>query len=398
MTPHRSIAAVFAVHGAVAGSLATRIPWIQDHLDLGPGTLGLALLCQPIGAFIGMPLASRLAYRFGSRAATRALLAAWCAALALPALAPSPTWLFAAFILLGVSAGMSDVLMNAHAVVLERHLGRSIMSGLHGMWSVGSLAAGGIAILAAQAGIDATIHLGAMAVAVLVLGAAAGRGLLRDSVVIGHGLRADGSPADAPPPRRFVLPSRAILAIALVGFCATFAEGATANWAAVYLTEVAAAGPGAAAAGYTVFMFCMAGMRLLGDRVIGRIGPVTAVRAGGVVAAAGGVVVVVARTPVPVIAGFGLIGLGVAVIVPLVFAAAGGVGTNPGESVAGVATITYLSGMIAPAVTGGIAGSLSYPVAFALITGVIVLLVLLAGVLRPVSARPRTGKLEGVTS
>ncbi|MGP4094888.1 MFS transporter [Nonomuraea sp. KM90] len=372
MSHHRAIAAVFAVHGAVAGSLSTRIPWIQDHLALDPRLLGLALLCPPIGAFIGMPTASRLAYRFGGRAATRVLIALWCAGLALPALSPSPIWLFAAFLLFGAAAGMSDITMNAHAVVLERRLGRSIMSGLHGMWAVGSLAAGGIGTVAAQAGVDARLHLATVSAVLLVLGGLAGRHLYSDD-----------SPADEPAPRRFALPSRAILPLGVVGFCATFAEGASANWSAVYITEVTDAGPGMAAAGYTIFMFCMAGTRLLGDRVIRLLGPVRAVRTGGAVAVLGGVVVVTARTPVPAIAGFALVGLGVAVIVPLVFAAAGNAGATPGEGVTGVATITYLSGMIAPAVTGWVAGGLSYPAAFALITGVVVVLTLLAQVLRP---------------
>ncbi|MFC4115941.1 MFS transporter [Nonomuraea zeae] len=372
MSHHRAIAAIFAVHGAVAGTLSTRIPWIQDQLDLDPRVLGLALLCPPIGAFIGMPMASRLAYRFGGRAATRALIALWCAALALPALSPSPMWLFAAFLLFGAGAGLSDITMNAHAVVLERRLGRSIMSSLHGMWAVGSLAAGGLGTLAAQVGLDARIHLGAMAATLLLLSVLAGRGLL-----------ADDSSAEAPAPRRFALPSRAILPLGLVGFCATFAEGASANWSAVYLTEVTQAGPGVAAAGYTILMFCMAGMRLLGDQLIRRLGPVRAVRTGGAVAVLGGVIVVLSRTPALGIAGFALVGLGVAVIVPLVFTAAGNSGPTPGEAITGVATITYLSGMIAPAVTGWVAGGLSYPAAFAMITGVIVVLTLLAQVLRP---------------
>ncbi|SDL86792.1 MFS transporter [Nonomuraea jiangxiensis] len=372
MSHHRAIAVVFALHGAVAGSLATRIPWLQDHLDLGPGTLGLALVCPPIGALIGMPMASRLAYRFGGRAATRVLLALWCGGMVLPVLAPAPAWLFAAFLLYGGTSGMCDVVMNSHAVVLERRLGRSIMSGLHGMWSVGSLAAGGVGALAAHAGIDARIHLGVVSLVLLAVGAAAGRGLMPDD-----------SPADAPAPRRFALPGRAVLAIGLVGFCATFAEGASSNWAAVYLTQVTMAGPGLAAAGYTVFMLCMASTRLVGDHVIRRLGPVAVVRVGGFMAVLGGVLVVAARTPVLGIAGFALIGLGVAVVVPLVFAAAGNAGATPGEGVAGVATITYMSGLMAPAVTGWVAGGLSYPAAFAMITGVVLLLGLLAPALRP---------------
>ncbi|MEV4396018.1 MFS transporter [Nonomuraea sp. NPDC049607] len=373
MSPHRAIAAVFAAHGAVAGSFATRIPWIQEHVHLSAGLLGFVLLCPSIGAFAAMPLASRLAHRFGSRATTRVLLALWCGGLALPAFAPAPVWLFAIFLLYGASAGMCDVVMNAHGVTLERHLNKPVVSGLHGMWAVGSLAAGGLGTLAAQAGIDARLHLGVVAAVLVVLGGIAGRGLLPD------GPRA----ADAPAPRRFALPSRAILAVGVVGFCGTFAEGASSNWAAVYLTNVADAGPGAAAAGYTIFMLCMAGARLAGDRVVRLTGPVRAVRMGGIVAVAGGVLVVLARTPVLGVIGFALVGLGVAVVVPLVFTAAGNAGPTPGEGVAGIATITYLSGLTAPALTGWVAGSVSYPAAFTLVTGVLVALTVLAPVLRP---------------
>ncbi|MEU9832065.1 MFS transporter [Streptosporangium sp. NPDC048047] len=375
MSPHRAIAAVFALHGAVAGSLATRVPWIQDHLGLSPAVLGFVLFCPSIGAFVGMPMAARLAHRLGGTVATRLLIALWCAGLALPALMPAPAWLFPTFLLYGAAAGMSDVVMNSHAVVVERHLGRSIMSGLHGMWSVGSLVAAGAGTLAAQAEIDARLHLGVTALVLVALAAVAGRGLL-----------ADTTSAGAPAPRRFALPSRAIAVVGLLGFCATFAEGSSTNWSALYLTEVTDAGPGVAAAGYTVFMFFMAGTRLIGDRFVRRFGAVATVRAGGAVAVIGGVIVVASRAPLPGIAGFALLGLGIAVIVPLVFVTAGNTGPTPGDGVAGVATITYLSGLLAPAVTGWIADGLSYPAAFGVITGVIALVPFLAVALRPRAA------------
>ncbi|MEU4547420.1 MFS transporter [Nonomuraea dietziae] len=381
MTNHRAIALVFAFHGAVAGSLSTRIPWLQGHLELTPAVLGLILLCQPVGAFVAMPMATRMAHRLGGRTATRLLLALWCACLALPALAPSPMWLAGVFLLFGMAAGSCDVVMNSQALVLERRLGRSIIAGLHGMWCVGSLAAGGVGVLAAHLGIDARAHLAVVSVVLLGLGGLAGRGLL-----------ANESSAGVPAPRRFALPSRAILAVGLVGFCGTFAEGASANWAAVYVTAVASAGPGVAAATYTVFMLCMAATRLIGDRFVRRMGAVAVVRAGGIVAAAGGVLVVAGRTPWLCMAGFALVGVGVAVVVPLVFAAAGDVGDTPGEGIAGVATITYLSGLIAPAVTGWAAGALSYPAAFAMITAIVAVMTLLAGALRP---RRPAGTEEG---
>ncbi|MGW5418165.1 MFS transporter [Actinomadura geliboluensis] len=371
-SPHRAIGAVFAVHGAVAGTLATRLPWIQDRLDLSPTVLGLALLCPSLGAFTAMPTASRVAHRIGERRTVRLLIAAWCAALALPALAPAPAWLFAAMLLYGATAGMSDVVMNSHGVAVERAVGRPVMSGLHGLWCVGSLAAGGAGIAAAHARIDARLHLGLVALVLLAAGLLAGRGLLADRP-------AEGVPA----PRRFALPTRAVAAIGAVGFCGTFAEGASADWSAVYLTEVTHAGPGLAAAAFTVFMSCMAVTRLAGDRLVRRFGPAAVIRCGGSVAVAGGIMVVAARAPWAAVAGFALVGIGIATVVPLVFAAAAGIGATPGEGVAGVATITYLSGLTAPAVTGWAAGALSYRAAFAMITCVVAVMTLSAGALRP---------------
>jgi MFS family permease len=373
----RAVAAVFAVHGAGLGSIATRTPWLQEHLGLTPGVLGLALLFPSVGAFLAMPTAGWLAHRYGGRLTTRVALALTSLALALPAAAPGLPWLCVAFALSGTAAGTCDVAMNAEGVIVERRLGRSIMSGLHGMWSVGALAGAGAGAVAAQAGVDARVHLGLMALVLLIVGGVAGRGL------------PEGRPdpgVQAPP--RFAVPTRAVLAIGLVGLCATFAEGASSNWAAVYIKTVTAAGPGVAAACFTVFALSMAVARLGGDAIVRRFGPVATVRGGAALAALGGLVVVTSRTPAPGIAGFALFGLGIAVIVPLVFAAAGSAAATPSQGIAGVATITYLSILVAPAATGWVAGATSFPVAFALITCIAATMAFLAGALRPRAVAP----------
>ncbi|MEV4459638.1 MFS transporter [Microbispora sp. NPDC049633] len=371
----RATALVFAVHGAVAGTLATRMPWLQEHHGIGTAALGLILLCPPIGSFLTMPLTARLAYRFGARATTRTLLALWCGSLALPVLAPGPLWLVPAFLLSGAAAGMCDLAMNAQGVIVERRLRRSVMSGLHGMWSVGNLCGAGVGAVAAQTGLDARAHLLLVAVSLVAAGTAASRALLDD-----------GPAPDEKPPSRFTVPPRAVLLIGLIGFFATFAERASGQWAAIYLTDVAGAGAGVAAAGYVVFTACMVAMRLGGDFVVRRIGPVATVRAGAVTAVLGGVIVVAFRTPVPVIAGFALFGAGVAVVVPLVFAAAGQVARTPAEGVAGVATITWMSGLVAPPVTGWLAGTFAFPFAFALVTCLVAAMIWPARALRPRAA------------
>lgn len=365
------IALVFAVHGAVSGSFVTRIPWIQDHLDLSPGQLGLALVMPAIGSSLAMPLAGRISHRFGGRTALRGLLALWCLALALPALAPGLPFLCLALLAFGASAGMADVAMNAQGVEVEQRLGRSIMSGLHGMWSVGGLVASGFGILAAHRNLDARLQLAVTALALLVVGLLVCR-LLPD-------LRATEE-GEAPP--RFALPPRSSLVIGLVGFCAVFAEGASMDWSGVYLRDVTHASATVAAASYTAFSLTMAVSRLAGDAVVRRLGAVRTTRLSGAVATVGGLLVVVADDPAVAIPGFALLGIGIAVIVPLAFAAAGRIGSNPSQAIAGVATVTYTSGLVAPAIIGALAQATSLTVSFGVVTALVFALVLSAGALR----------------
>ncbi|WP_432007365.1 MFS transporter [Streptomyces parvus] len=378
-----AVAAVFTVHGAVTGSFATRVPWIQDHAGVSAGQLGLALAFPAIGASIAMPLAGRISHRFGARTALRGLLTLWTLALILPALAPNLLTLCAALFVYGATAGMSDVAMNALGVEVENRLDKSIMSGLHGMWSVGALIGSAAGTVAAHTATDARTH---HLVAALVL-TALGLIACRDVLDI------QSSPDEEPPPR-FTLPPKSALVIGAVGFCAVFAEGASLDWSAVYLRDVLDSSDGLAAASTTAFALMMAVARIAGDRIVDRFGAVRTVRTGGVMATAGGLLVVFSPSPAAAMCGFGLLGLGVAVVVPLAFAAAGRSGPNPSQAIAGVATITYTSGLIAPSAIGSLAEATSLVVSFGVVTVLAFGLVLGAGVLRSAD-RKVTGSAVG---
>ncbi|MFJ6067618.1 MFS transporter [Streptomyces tendae] len=366
-----AVAAVFAVHGAVTGSFATRVPWIQDHAGVSAGQLGLALAFPALGASLAMPLAGRVSHRFGARTALRGLLALWTLALTLPSLAPNLLTLCLALFVYGATAGMSDVAMNALGVEIENRLDKSIMSGLHGMWSAGALTGSAAGTLAAHVGTDARTH-HLLAAAVLTV-----TGLVACTWVL------DLQPAeDEDPPPRFALPPRSALLIGAVGFCAVFAEGASLDWSAVYLRDELETSAGLAAACTTGFTLTMALARLAGDRVVDRFGAVRTVRVSGVLATLGGLLVVVGGHPAVAMTGFALMGLGIAVVVPLCFAAAGRAGSNPSLAIAGVATITYTSGLVAPSAIGGLAQATSLVVSFGLVTVLACCLVVFARVLR----------------
>src|SRR4029450_1332619 len=114
-----AVAVVFAVHGAVVGSFATRIPWIAQRVQVDSGWLGIALLCAAIGGTSAMPFAGRITHRYRSRPLARWLMIAWCLALIPTAFAPNLPLLCAAMLVYGASAGLADVAMNAQGVVIE---------------------------------------------------------------------------------------------------------------------------------------------------------------------------------------------------------------------------------------------------------------------------------------
>ncbi|MFE2043592.1 MFS transporter [Streptomyces sp. NPDC059477] len=366
-----AVAAVFLVHGSVTGSFATRVPWIQDHAGVSAGQLGLALAFPALGASLAMPLAGRISHRFGARTALRALLALWTLSLILPSLSPNMATLCLALFVYGATSGMADVSMNALGVEIENRLGRSIMSGLHGMWSVGALIGSAGGTLAAHLGTDARLH------HVIAAGVLTVLGLIACTWVL------DLQPAEnEEPPPRFALPPKSAVLIGAVGFCAVFAEGASLDWSAIYLEDQLGSSAGLAAACTTGFTLTMAVARLAGDKVVDRYGSVRTVRSGGFLAVVGGLLIVLGGHPAVAMTGFALMGLGIAVVVPLCFAAAGRSGPNPSQAIAGVATITYTSGLVAPSAIGGLAQLTSLVISFALVTVLSSGLVFFARVLR----------------
>jgi predicted MFS family arabinose efflux permease len=367
----RATAVVFAVHGCVTGSFAARVPWIAAHVGVDVGHLGLALLMPGIGAMAAMPFSGRLAHRYAFRPLVAATVVAWCACLILPALPTSLAALCAVLLAFGAAAGLADMAMNAQAVLVEKQIGRSVMSSLHGFWSVGVLAGSGLSALATHAEIDTRVQFVAAAAVLAAVASVATRYLLEDA-----------APEETAAPPAFALPTREVLLIGLVGLCAVFGEQAGTDWSALYIRRELGGSASVAALAVSAFALTMATVRLFGDHAIRRLGSVVTIRLSGVCAAAGALAVVLAPDLAVGLAGFALLGVGVAVVVPLVFAAAGRVGPHPARSVAGVAGVAYGSGLAAPGAIGGIASASSLTTSFCVVAGLVAAMALAAGVVR----------------
>jgi fucose permease len=288
-----------------------------------------------------------------------------CLALCLIALASSGPMLFGALVLWGASAGSLDVAMNAQGASIEQQRGRPIMSSLHGLWSVGAMAGGGISALLSE--LDVSVQNQFIVEAPLLLVA----------VILGSRAMLTGGPGH----RGFALarPHRALLALAVVTFCAVTAEGSMFDWSGVYLRRVLSAPEATAASGAVFLSAAMAIGRLVGDFFTFRYGAPALARGCAALGAAGMVTVILAPSPPVVFAGLVALGFGLSIVVPLAFGAAGrATGMAPGAAIAAVATVGYFGFLAAPPTIGFVAERVGLRGAFGLLLALLILIAVLA--------------------
>jgi hypothetical protein len=378
MLPSRArfaVTALFVAHGAMIGTWVARIPAIKDDLELSEGGLGLVLLCATLGGFVFMPLAGWIVAREGSRATARQSLVAM--ALLLPALAwaPNPLLLAVALFGFGAALGSLDVAMNAHGLVVEAHYGRPILSSFHAGWSLGGLVGAGVGALVAWAGIDTLPHFGAAALVFGAVGFVGSAGLLP-------------SAADRPEaPPRFGRPPRRLAVLAGLAFCGLLAEGAVADWGAVYLAESLDAGAAVAALGFAAFSVAMGAFRLLGDALTTRWGPVALTRRGAALAGGALAVALLVGDPAVALLAFASMGAGIAAMVPIFFRAGGSLPGIPAS--VGIATLTtagYTAFLVGPPAIGFAAEAVGLPLALGLVVALLAVLVAFAGRVQPTAA------------
>jgi MFS family permease len=338
--------ALFAIHGLAMGSWAARIADVQRSLHLDERTLGFALLGLAGGSVLVLPLSGGLSARRGPRPVGTAGWLAIATGLFAIGHTTSAWQLFAALAVFGAGLSALDVAMNAHGAVVERQLERSVMIGFHARWSIGGITAAALATGAIAAHWSPALHLTVIA----VLGTVCVGFVRREA--LDH-----ESPESSP---LMAWPSRALLGLAAVGVLAAFGEGAATDWSAVFLRSVLHAAAAAAALGYMLFAAGMAMARLVGDRAVDRSSAASVIRTRALLAAGGFAIVAAAPVTAVALVGYAAVGLGVAVLIPLVFAVAErSPGIVPGQGIAGVATISYAAFFAGPPIIGFIAHATS---------------------------------------
>ncbi|MFI0419791.1 MFS transporter [Spongiactinospora sp. 9N601] len=365
----------FFLLGITVGMWSAGLPALNERLDLGPARLGTVLLLVAAGALAAMLLAGPLVDRYSSRRV------AWftgplSAVLVIgPALAPGFLWLAVLAVVFGIGLGTAEVAINSHSVEVERRYGRPIVSAFHGVWSLGGAAGGAMTAAGLQAGLDGQVLLIAAAVVVPFAYLPCARLL--------------GPAVEPPRAAQATLLSGTtrwgiVAVLGVVAFAGHLSEGAAMDWAALHARWVLDADPALAPLAYTIFSVAMTTVRLLGDPLRARLGAARTIRLAGILAACG-YALVLAAGAVPAglsvacaWTGWGLAGVGLATVIPVIFSAVGASGDSVGRALALVTAFGYTGLLAGPAALGFVAESFSLPAAL-VIPAVFAIVVAVAG-------------------
>jgi len=338
-----AVALLFGANGLIIGGYGGALPSIRERLDINAGHISVMLFVAALAAIVGMQIGGRLSDSVGAREVSLAGLAIIIAAAVAFAFAATFPIAVVAAVLLGLGNGTIDVAMNAVGVQVEGARKRPIMSSFHALWSVGGfVGAGSVLVMAtllnltgASIVLPLMLFLAALALVAFLVAVK----ITPPTAVVQHSK--DGV--------KIKIPTIAwLLAIMAVGF--GLAEGTATDWSALHVTEVAQVDSTVGSLGLVAVSGFMVLIRLVGDRLVARFGRRAVVRFGGGCAAVGyGTVTLVSGLPLLLI-GWALVGLGVGMIAPQVYAVAGHIGG--GRVLAVVVTFGYAAFLAGPAIIG----------------------------------------------
>lgn len=367
-----AVTITFIINGFSAGSFVARIPDFKRILDISNATLGLSLLFISAGVFLALKPAGKYSAKFGSQPiiffSTIALALSYLFLGALLSL----TWFWITLFIFGFVLAAQDVSMNAHAVVVEQRAGRRLMSVFHAMFSVGTLFGGILGGIFSQIEITPLTQGSSLAL-LYIVAALLVRPLFLPASADTHHF-GDEKRAKHPP----------IFAIlGLFGLFAALSEGAAGDWGGVLARETFGASPFISTLPYIVFCTAMIIGRLSGDYLAHRFGASKVIAAGGVIAGTGlSAGLLIGGIPAIMVAWF-LLGIGLSVVIPLMFSAAGTIALTrysgviaPSEAVAKVSGVSYFGFVIGPPLIGFIADAFELRWTLMLLAGLSYLLIL----------------------
>ncbi|WP_460948909.1 MFS transporter [Spirosoma daeguense] len=369
---------IFLVCGLGMASWAPMVPYAKDRLALNDADLGLLLLLLGAGAMVMMPTSGWLVSRYGSRVVMGCSVLMLAITLPLLLTLSSVTAMAVTLFLFGSGVGAIDVAMNSHGVQVQNLYDKPIMSSLHGLFSVGGLFGSlGLGFLI-KLGLNPVYAIISIAALMLIITFTQYNNLFpadEEKKIIASFSATTDEPAERS--TRFSWLNGSVLFLGVMCFAVFLAEGAVLDWSAIFLRDTKGIEPELAGTGYAAFSIAMATMRLIGDKIVSRLNGRTVVVGGSLLGAAGLFIAILSPWAYGSLAGFILLGLGAANIVPIFFSAAGRLpGIAPTVSLSAITTMGYTGMLAGPALLGFIAQRSSLTTALGLLALLLVVVAL----------------------
>lgn len=347
IAPQHRLYSCFFLFALTTGALMSRLPDVQEHLNVSKGELGLTMIGMSIGSLISLTFGAAVIERLGVR--TTAFFTVLGPALLfslIPWLGAAPA-VFAVLFATGLLSGALEINLNVEIDRLEMHTGKRFMNRAHGFWSVGFFVTALAGAAIRQSGLSVEAHLALMAAIVVLVGG-----------YMIWGIR----PAPVPQrthgenTHRIAFPHWGLVPLCIIGFAAFLVEGAGIDWSAIYMGEVFAVQPFVGGMGLTLFAFFMAAMRLGADPVVARFGPRNVAMVLLSLASLGVLMVGYAPMPEIALAGFALMGIGCSAVYPLAVSAAAQRTDRPAAvNVAALGQVSFVVFFLAPPLLGFVA-------------------------------------------
>lgn len=354
---------LFTLFGVIMGSWAGRIPALAERVQVSHSALSMVLLCGGLGAVVSYPISSFLMGRFGARKTLLVSGLALLAVLVSIGMAPTVPLLMMAVLSLGITASTFDVAINSAATKREKQSGKSELSRLHGLGCAGGLAGATLGSLMASLKIAPATHFVMLAAPLAML------------LWMGFSMLEADDSVEKVEKKSFSLPRGPLALLGLLGFLGSMSEGSIADWSGVFLKEHFGASDGLAPLALSSFSVMMLMSRMVGDKLKVRFGAQRLVTLGSLVSACGLFFAVMAPNAYFALGGFAIAGLGLSLLFPFVFSAAGAQGPI---ALAGVASMAYSGSLMGPPVIGAVAHYVGMQAAIGYVGGLSLVIALVA--------------------
>ena len=364
-----SVTYIFFILGALSGNWITRIPDVKTKYALSKGTLGLVLAGVPLGAVLVMLVLGKLISTYGSKRMTMVGALMYHITLPLILLMPNYILLWMFLMIVGVGATTCDISMNSQGVETERLLGTSIMSSLHAFFSIGGVVGSIMGGFFIALNINPEIHLLIASLVFLPFTLLSFRFLRTEKL----------KPVYFKDNKRIsnwqMFTNKEIWILGIIALIAVLAELMMGDWSVLYLLAYNTNEANIAALGFATFSLFMTIGRLSGDAISNRIALDKIIQISSLIASGGILIAIVTPSLIITLVGFALLGLGLSIMVPIIFKIAGNNSNiEIGSGLAGVGLFMYLGGFIEPIFIGQIADFSSLKVSF-FIVAILILII-----------------------